>query len=1265
MVFISVTDKMSAFNEHQFEKRLLTLKDSQESIQTLSSWCLQHRQHHKKIVSAWLKVLRKVRPDQRLTLFYLANDVIQYSKRKAYDYVQTFAPALQKATTLVRDNKVKQNISRIFKIWDERGVYDETFISDLNGLLTASTKGQVTETVTANDFQPRILIEKIKSCKECEDETDLLLKKLNDSHLSLSDADALRASLKDRRQGDDLVTEVDEGVAKMEAYVRALDLELKERAVLIELLDQGSVFYDTQKGEAKVVANAYKNFGGRVKNLKRRLDELIPNLKDCSPVPSPDINAPSPSPDSDIELPEEADPIQGLLNQTSSSSFDAVVADQLPVKTHARGELPHSLDSRLSSFMGNNLSFDFKKSIFNETSTDTPRSPSPTPLLESGDHDLSAGEPILSSASDEGKPIEVIGSRSKGQENFNISDFLKSLSQGFVEPFLQTDSSSSAIPGLNLSNPGSASALSPSVKSLVGTSAPLFSSPPGVFEQTSGQFNYQKPVPAPSTESLNTSIEPLPPPPPLPPGLFMSEDGDWSDREGGSQMPSPGEWNTKLPPKFPTWGDPSPSAAWEAAGAAAGNKTPTKVDWFSSSLLGKSPSKGIGSKANDSIEETPESPPTYEKEGFSDPVEYDDTDVPEIGSVADVDHRTLTPMAPNNRLRELKDIDHRNLISLTGSPAANFRAPLNVSGPQWTPSEIKASDQDYRSVSSVGMKSSLINLTPQKGKDEEGDRDYRLPVPAPLLSKMQELAKRDELHDLIESVDMEMSDDEDNADAMGKEPMGKSEEKEAGLGQEKRTSANKPNLKPLSKPAEEEEEHNEHERFSNEKKDGSEPYDPTFPTSHIQKIPTISSDRIFRPRTPMSQNFPSPIIRQTFDSHFPAMPPVLPTPHMFRMPPHDLGKPPPPIMTLPQPLLLQQKPPPPPPPPPPLPPLLTPPMQQKPGVNDRDNTPIQPVGPPMVRNITPSLSQSPSVPSRFQSDVNSPLPPQNNSIKEPLISMTWEKTEVTEKEDSWVASFGEQANGSFKNSQNEDLNSSVNEKESYGQGSTSDAAIKEFRVGSTLRIRSLTEINTKDPPPFTNSNIKDDNIQEKGPENTSVVTVIPNASLNLSDNDTVGKNIISEDKTNTVSNVSTKNVEGIDNEGGKGVMEELSVEHAETDQESMNSSFDSSNVSEFPRDEMHDPFFSPGLAFPPPGMGFSVPPPQRGGRGGRGGFRGAGGPIRFGIPPQIMPRFFRPPPLFSPMRQPISPDVQFVGGRGPRTLFRPFRGAQGPFGGRW
>lgn len=43
-----------------------------------------------------------VKVEQRLTLFYLANDVIQYSKRKNYGFVDSWGTALQRATTMVR-----------------------------------------------------------------------------------------------------------------------------------------------------------------------------------------------------------------------------------------------------------------------------------------------------------------------------------------------------------------------------------------------------------------------------------------------------------------------------------------------------------------------------------------------------------------------------------------------------------------------------------------------------------------------------------------------------------------------------------------------------------------------------------------------------------------------------------------------------------------------------------------------------------------------------------------------------------------------------------------------------------------------------------------------------------------------------------------------------------------------------------------------------------------------------------------------------------
>lgn len=59
--------------------------------------------------------------------------------------------------------------------------------------------------------------------------------------------------MKERRKTDDFFTELDASVGRMEEYVKALEEETKERAALISLLHQADLFYETQRGEFKVV----------------------------------------------------------------------------------------------------------------------------------------------------------------------------------------------------------------------------------------------------------------------------------------------------------------------------------------------------------------------------------------------------------------------------------------------------------------------------------------------------------------------------------------------------------------------------------------------------------------------------------------------------------------------------------------------------------------------------------------------------------------------------------------------------------------------------------------------------------------------------------------------------------------------------------------------------------------------------------------------------------------------------------------------------
>lgn len=47
------------FDVERFEKKLLNLKDTQDSITGMSKWCLNKRIAHKQIVRSWLNVLKQ------------------------------------------------------------------------------------------------------------------------------------------------------------------------------------------------------------------------------------------------------------------------------------------------------------------------------------------------------------------------------------------------------------------------------------------------------------------------------------------------------------------------------------------------------------------------------------------------------------------------------------------------------------------------------------------------------------------------------------------------------------------------------------------------------------------------------------------------------------------------------------------------------------------------------------------------------------------------------------------------------------------------------------------------------------------------------------------------------------------------------------------------------------------------------------------------------------------------------------------------------
>jgi len=296
------------FEEEKFMKILVNLKDTQESIQGFSGWCIKNRKAAYKMARCWIKVIKKVRIEQKLVLFYLVNDIVQHSAKRNYgELLDKFRSGIKEAMPHLKEEKIGPKVQRCLDIWEEREVFDADFIQELTGLIDLTPVKEDEEIV--ENFQPTQLCTQIKIMKALEDDADYKLKTLKENDLDNKDIEEIKLRLKDKHCGDEFVHEFEDGTKRMEQYIKAMEREITKRRQVIELLGQGKKYYDSLYGEAEIVATAYSNFGQRVKKVAVKLKERSAELSSsCSPVPSPDYDAPSPAGSGDemeIRLPDE------------------------------------------------------------------------------------------------------------------------------------------------------------------------------------------------------------------------------------------------------------------------------------------------------------------------------------------------------------------------------------------------------------------------------------------------------------------------------------------------------------------------------------------------------------------------------------------------------------------------------------------------------------------------------------------------------------------------------------------------------------------------------------------------------------------------------------------------------------------------------------------------------------------------------------------------------------------------------------------------
>eukprot|EP00252_Welwitschia_mirabilis_P018008 TRINITY_DN40155_c0_g1_i1.p1 TRINITY_DN40155_c0_g1~~TRINITY_DN40155_c0_g1_i1.p1 ORF type:complete len:569 (+),score=150.93 TRINITY_DN40155_c0_g1_i1:511-2217(+) len=116
----------SVFNEEILAEKLSKLNNSQQSIETLSHWCIFHRKKAKQVVETWDKQFHISQKEQRVPFLYLANDILQNSRRKGNEFVVEFwnvLPAALKDLCENGDEYGKKVVFRLVDIWENRKVF--------------------------------------------------------------------------------------------------------------------------------------------------------------------------------------------------------------------------------------------------------------------------------------------------------------------------------------------------------------------------------------------------------------------------------------------------------------------------------------------------------------------------------------------------------------------------------------------------------------------------------------------------------------------------------------------------------------------------------------------------------------------------------------------------------------------------------------------------------------------------------------------------------------------------------------------------------------------------------------------------------------------------------------------------------------------------------------------------------------------------------------------------------------------------------------
>lgn len=126
-------------------QKLQRLSQSQQSIESVSSFCIFYHKDARGVVQIWDQEFYKAPSERRLALLYLANHILQEGRKKGTAYQEEFYKVLPKALSFVTkqgDDKMKKAAGRLVTVWEERRVFGSRHMKSFKDVVGGSSSSE-------------------------------------------------------------------------------------------------------------------------------------------------------------------------------------------------------------------------------------------------------------------------------------------------------------------------------------------------------------------------------------------------------------------------------------------------------------------------------------------------------------------------------------------------------------------------------------------------------------------------------------------------------------------------------------------------------------------------------------------------------------------------------------------------------------------------------------------------------------------------------------------------------------------------------------------------------------------------------------------------------------------------------------------------------------------------------------------------------------------------------------------------------------------